>query len=99
METRSVTKRFRTDVGTAYITITKEPGKPRVFIVIGKPGSALRAIAGSLESLINRLLDCGKGPEEILQDLRGFKTTGSGNGISSLPEAVAMAMEELRNAE
>lgn len=98
------TYRIPTPLGTAFITVNQDPaGNPfEVFIMIGKAGSEVAALAEALGRMISTTLRFGnhKPPieraREIVDQLRnigGGRSVGFGpNKIRSLPDAVAKAL-------
>jgi ribonucleoside-diphosphate reductase alpha chain len=94
-----------TPFGTAHITMnTDEDGPAEVFITIGKAGSDVMAMAegyGRSISLYMRTpspLSRKDKVRELVNQLKGiggFRTIGfGGNRVSSLPDAIARALEE-----
>lgn len=71
--------RFKTEVGTSHINITRNNNNEltEVFIEIGKSGSSAKAMAESLGRQISLSLRSGMGPIKIIDQLlriRGSKT-------------------------
>lgn len=98
------TYRIPTPLGTAFITVNQDvSGNPfEVFIMIGKAGSEVAALAEALGRMISTTLRFGnhKPPidraREIVDQLRnigGGRSVGFGpNKVRSLPDAVAKAL-------
>ncbi len=98
------TYRIETPLGVSFITVNQDPdGNPfEVFVIIGKAGSEVAAMAEALGRLISTTLRFGnhlparERAREIMQQLQGIgggKSVGFGpNKIKSLPDAVARAL-------
>lgn len=98
------TYRIETPLGVSFITVNQDPdGNPfEVFVIIGKAGSEVAAMAEALGRLISTTLRFGnhlparERAREIMQQLQGIgggKSVGFGpNKIKSLPDAVAKAL-------
>lgn len=105
------TYRTVTPVGTAFVTINSLPerGPFEVFVTVGNAGSDLAADAEALGRLISLYLRSASwmSPQERLQQivlqLRGIggsRSLGFGRDrVRSLPDAVAMVLEEHMRAE
>jgi ribonucleoside-diphosphate reductase alpha chain len=94
----SSTREMTTPVGDAFITISEHEGKPfEVFIVVGKAGSIVAAECEALGRLISLAMRSGVSHREIIMQLRGIssdRAVGFGeNKVSSLPDAIAQALE------
>jgi len=95
------TYRFKTDVGTVYITVNSEPenGPREVFIHLGKSGSSTMAMSEAMGRLISLALRSDISPEAIIHQLKGIKSSSpvrqpDGTLIWSVPDAIARALEE-----
>lgn len=95
------TYRFKTDMGTVYITVNAENGNgPReVFIHLGKSGSPIMAMSEAIGRLISLALRSDISPGAIIHQLRGIKSSSpvrqpDGTLIWSVPDAIARALEE-----
>lgn len=98
------TYRLKTPVGTAFITINHDEfGAPvEVFIIIGKAGSDIAAMAEALGRIISKSLKFGSNLSvreraifviEQLKGIGGSKSVGFGTErIASLPDAIAKAL-------
>ncbi|MEK7503895.1 MAG: hypothetical protein AAB550_00100, partial [Patescibacteria group bacterium] len=104
MRVEGATYRIETPLGVSFITVNQDPdGNPfEVFVIIGKAGSEVAAMAEALGRLISTTLRFGnhlparERAREIMQQLQGIgggKSVGFGpNKIKSLPDAVARAL-------
>ena len=95
------TYRFKTDMGTVYITVNAENGNgPReVFIHLGKSGSSVMAMSEAIGRLISLALRSDISPDAIIHQLKGIKSSSpvrqpDGSLIWSVPDAIARALEE-----
>ncbi len=95
------TYRFKTDMGTVYITVNAENGNgPReVFIHLGKSGSSIMAMSEAIGRLISLALRSDISPDAIIHQLKGIKSSSpvrqpDGTLIWSVPDAIARALEE-----
>jgi ribonucleoside-diphosphate reductase alpha chain len=95
------TYRFKTDMGTVYITVNAENGNgPReVFIHLGKSGSSVMAMSEAIGRLISLALRSDISPDAIIHQLKGIKSSSpvrqpDGSLIWSVPDAIARAIEE-----
>ncbi len=98
------TYRIETPLGSAFITVNHDAdGNPfEVFVVIGRAGSEVAAMAEALGRLISTTLRFGnhlpakERAREIMQQLQGIgggRSVGFGpNRVRSLPDAVAKAI-------
>jgi ribonucleoside-diphosphate reductase alpha chain len=98
------TYKIATPLGNAFITVNEdEKGNPfEVFIMIGKAGSEVAAMAEALGRMISTTLRFGnhlparERAREIMEQLKGIgggRSVGFGpNKIRSLPDAVAKAI-------
>ncbi|MEK7550273.1 MAG: vitamin B12-dependent ribonucleotide reductase [Patescibacteria group bacterium] len=104
LKVNGATYRIATPLGTAFITVNQDDnGDPfEVFIMIGKAGSEVAALAEALGRLISTTLRFGnhlparERAREIMNQLKGIsggRSVGFGpNKIRSLPDAVARAI-------
>lgn len=104
LKVNGATYRITTPLGTAFVTVNQnENGDPfEVFIMIGKAGSEVAALAEALGRLISTTLRFGnhlparERAREIMNQLKGIsggRSVGFGpNKIRSLPDAVARAI-------
>lgn len=98
------TYKIETPLGSAFITVNHDgDGNPfEVFVIIGKAGSEVAAMAEALGRLISTTLRFGnhlpakERAREIMQQLQGIgggRSVGFGpNKVRSLPDAVARAI-------
>jgi len=104
LKVNGATYRIATPLGTAFITVNQDDnGDPfEVFIMIGKAGSEVAALAEALGRLISTTLRFGnhlparERAREIMMQLKGIsggRSVGFGpNKVRSLPDAVARAI-------
>jgi ribonucleoside-diphosphate reductase alpha chain len=95
-EAPAVRYRYPTNLGHAYITITRDERGPReVFTSLGKCGSDVGALAEALSRVISTSLAYGVPPEEIARQLLGISSQPvpfEGGWVKSLPDAVGRAL-------
>lgn len=104
VKVEGATYRIETPLGSAFITVNHDhDGNPfEVFVIIGKAGSEVAAMAEALGRLISTTLRFGNhmAPRERarelmeqLQGIGGSRSVGFGpNRVRSLPDAVARAI-------
>jgi len=104
VKVEGATYRIETPLGSAFITVNHDSdGNPfEVFVIIGKAGSEVAAMAEALGRLISTTLRFGnhlpakERAREIMQQLAGIgggRSVGFGpNKVRSLPDAVARAI-------
>ncbi len=104
VKVEGATYRIETPLGVAFITVNHDPdGNPfELFIIIGKAGSEVAAMAEALGRLISTTLRFGnhlpakERAREIMDQMVGIggsRSVGFGpNKIRSLPDAVAKAL-------
>ncbi len=100
------TYRFKTDMGTVYITVNAEGenGPREVFIYLGKSGSSIMAMSEAIGRLISLALRSSVSPDAIIHQLKGIKSSSpvrqpDGTLIWSVPDAIARALEEFIKGE
>jgi ribonucleoside-diphosphate reductase alpha chain len=97
---RGITRKMLSPLGTLYVTINEdEKGRPfEVFTTLGKAGGAAMADAEAISRLISLDLRSGVPLTTLCKQLRGIscdRAVGFGaKKILSMPDAVAMAIEE-----
>ncbi|NPB03622.1 MAG: adenosylcobalamin-dependent ribonucleoside-diphosphate reductase [Thermotogae bacterium] len=94
------TYKFKTELGTVYITVNTdgENGPKEVFIHLGKSGSSLMAMSEAIGRLISLALRSNVSPDAIIHQLRGIKSSSpvrqpDGTLVWSVPDAIARALE------
>ena len=94
------TYKFKTELGTVYITVNTdgENGPKEVFIHLGKSGSSLMAMSEAIGRLISLALRSNVSPDAIIHQLKGIKSSSpvrqpDGSLIWSVPDAIARALE------
>jgi len=94
------TYKFKTELGTVYITVNTdgENGPKEVFIHLGKSGSSLMAMSEAIGRLISLALRSNVSPDAIIHQLRGIKSSSpvrqpDGSLVWSVPDAIARALE------
>ena len=104
VKVEGATYRIETPLGSAFVTVNHDSdGNPfEVFVIIGKAGSELAAMAEALGRLISTTLRFGnhmparERAREIMEQLQGIgggRSVGFGpNKVKSLPDAVARAI-------
>lgn len=104
--TRGTTIKQRSPLGAIYVTINDDDnGEPlEVFITTGKAGSDVTSMADGMGRLMSILLRVASPVtpserlREVIEQLKGIggsRSTGFGKDrVRSLPDAVAMALEE-----
>lgn len=104
VKVEGATYRIETPLGSSFITVNHDiDGNPfEVFVIIGKAGSEVAAMAEALGRLISTTLRFGnhlpakERAREIMQQLAGIgggRSVGFGpNKVRSLPDAVARAI-------
>lgn len=97
-DTRGVTKRIRTGLGTLYVTINEdETGLCEVFTNIGKAGSQAQVESEAISRLISLALRSGIDARDIIKQLKGIGGPSpiweNGTQILSTPDAIAKALE------
>lgn len=104
VKVEGATYRIDSPLGAAFITVNHdEEGNPfEVFVIIGKAGSEVAAMAEALGRLISTTLRFGnhlpakERAREIMEQLQGIgggRSVGFGpNKVKSLPDAVARAL-------
>ncbi|MFN3484361.1 MAG: adenosylcobalamin-dependent ribonucleoside-diphosphate reductase [Planctomycetota bacterium] len=95
-EAPAVRYRYPTNLGYAYITITRDERGPReVFTSLGKCGSDISALAEALSRVISTSLAHGVPPEEIarqLLDITSQPVPFEDGWVKSLPDAIGRAL-------
>jgi len=96
--TRGVTKRIRTGLGTLYVTINEdETGLCEVFTNIGKAGSQAQVESEAISRLISLALRSGIDSRDVIKQLKGIGGPSpiweNGTQILSTPDAIAKALE------
>ena len=96
--TRGVTKRIRTGLGTLYVTINEdETGLCEVFTNIGKAGSQAQVESEAISRLISLALRSGIDTRDVIKQLKGIGGPSpiweNGTQILSTPDAIAKALE------
>ncbi len=97
-ETKGITKRIRTGLGTLYVTINEdESGLCEIFTNIGKAGGQAQVESESISRLISLALRSGIDAEDIIKQLKGIGGPSpiweNGTKILSTPDAIAKALE------
>lgn len=97
-DTRGVTKRIRTGLGTLYVTINEdETGLCEVFTNIGKAGSQAQVESEAISRLISLALRSGIDARDVIKQLKGIGGPSpiweNGTQILSTPDAIAKALE------
>ncbi|MHA2621402.1 MAG: vitamin B12-dependent ribonucleotide reductase [bacterium JZ-2024 1] len=98
--TRGSTYAMGTDMGNVYVTINSDDkGIFEVFANIGKSGSAIASLTEAIGRLISLAFRCGVPPEEVIEQLRGIRSTSSvrqpdGLIVHSVPDAISKALEK-----
>ncbi len=97
-DTRGVTKRIRTGLGTLYVTINEdETGLCEVFTNIGKAGSQAQVESEAISRLISLALRSGIDTRDVIKQLKGIGGPSpiweNGTQILSTPDAIAKALE------
>ena len=92
------TVKFRVTQGTLYLTADFEGDRIReVFINLGKAGSEEKSYAEALGRLISKYLQLGGDIKEVIDSLKGIRSTSvmweHGLRIYSVPDAIAKALE------
>ncbi|NPA79900.1 MAG: adenosylcobalamin-dependent ribonucleoside-diphosphate reductase [Thermotogae bacterium] len=94
------TYKFKTEMGTVYITVNTdgENGPKEVFIHLGKSGSSLMAMSEAIGRLISLALRSDVSPDAIIHQLKGIKSSSpvrqpDGSLVWSVPDAIARALE------
>jgi len=99
------TCKIETSCGTMYITINfDEETKPfEVFTMIGKAGGCASSQSEALGRLISLCLRAGIAPQHVVKQIRGITCHlpyGLGpKKVSSCPDAVAQALENILNLD
>lgn len=96
--TRGVTKRIRTGLGTLYVTINEDDtGLCEVFTNIGKAGSQAQVESEAISRLISLALRSGIDTRDVIKQLKGIGGPSpiweNGTQILSTPDAIAKALE------
>ncbi len=92
------TIKLRVTQGTLYLTADFENNRIReVFINLGKAGSDDKSYAEALGRLISKYLQLGGDIKEVIESLKGIRSTTvmweHGLRIYSVPDAIAKALE------
>ena len=96
--TKGVTKRIRTGLGTLYVTINEDDyGLCEVFTNIGKAGSQAQVESEAISRLISLALRSGIDVQDVIKQLKGIGGPSpiweNGTQILSTPDAIAKAIE------
>jgi len=100
MVTSGKTFVMSTDMGNVYVTINSdERGIFEVFANIGKSGSAIASLTEAIGRLISLAFRCGVPPEEVIDQLKGIRSTSSvrqadGVIVHSVPDAISKALQK-----
>ncbi|RKY55632.1 MAG: adenosylcobalamin-dependent ribonucleoside-diphosphate reductase, partial [Candidatus Neomarinimicrobiota bacterium] len=96
--TKGVTKRIRTGLGTLYVTINEDNyGLCEIFTNIGKAGSQAQVESEAISRLISLALRSGIDVRDVIKQLKGIGGPSpiweNGTQILSTPDAIAKAIE------
>ncbi len=96
--TKGVTKRIRTGLGTLYVTINEDDyGLCEIFTNIGKAGSQAQVESEAISRLISLALRSGIDVRDVIKQLKGIGGPSpiweNGTQILSTPDAIAKAIE------
>jgi ribonucleoside-diphosphate reductase alpha chain len=98
--TRGNTFVMNTDMGNVYVTVNSDDkGIFEVFANIGKSGTAIASLTEAIGRLISLAFRCGVPPEEVIDQLKGIRSTSSvrqadGTIVHSVADAVSKVLEK-----
>lgn len=101
------TFKMQCEAGSLYITVnTDEENNPfEVFIHLGKAGTTVNTLTEALGRVLSLALQYSVPPIELINQLEGIKageskhTQGDGEVTTSIPDAIALALEKVVGVE